>query len=119
MDRTSVTIDASGKKLGRVASEIARILRGKDKATFAPHKDEGASVVVVHVEDIEFARNKQQAKTYWRHSQHLGGITLSNAEKLWKENKPEVLRRAVRGMLPANRLRARMLKRLRIITPKG
>ncbi len=114
--RKSVKIDASGKALGRVAVQAAIFLRGKDAADFAPNLDNGAAVEIVNVEKIEFSKEKRKGKSYWRHSGHLGGIKFTSAEYLWEKDPGDVLRRAIYGMLPKNRLRASMMSRLKIFT---
>ncbi|HEY4497025.1 MAG: 50S ribosomal protein L13 [Candidatus Terrybacteria bacterium RIFCSPLOWO2_01_FULL_44_24] len=116
MQRKNITIDASGKKVGRLAVQIANILRGKDASNFAPNLDPGVSVSVINVGRMEFSKRKQRSKTYWRHSGYLGGIKFTSAEYLWKKNPNEVLRRAIWGMLPSNRLRARMMRHLEILS---
>ena len=114
--RKSVKIDASGRALGRVAVEAAMFLPGKDAADFAPHLDNGATVEIINAEKIEFSKEKRREKSYWRHSGHLGGIKFTSAEYLWEKDPTDVLRRAIYGMLPGNRLRANMMRRLKIYT---
>jgi len=91
-------------------------LRGKDVADFAPHLDNGATVEIINAEKIEFSKEKRREKSYWRHSGHLGGIKFTSAEYLWEKDPTDVLRRAIYGMLPGNRLRANMMRRLKIYT---
>lgn len=115
-ERKFIKLDASGKKLGRVASEAVKLLRGKDTVEFVPYRDFGATVEITNVEKIEFSRDKGKAKNYWRHSGHLGGIKFTSAEYLWESDPGDVLRKAIYGMLPKNRLRAGMMSRLKIFT---
>lgn len=114
MQRKTHTIDATGKVLGRLASEIVILLRGKHKPDFAPYKDAGDFVVVKNVKNLKFTGKKIEQKKYFRHSGHLGGEKFIPLKKLFKEKPAEVLKRAVYGMLPKNKLRARMIKRLKI-----
>lgn len=109
------TIDASNKILGRVASEIATFLRGKNQASFLPHVDSGNSVEVLNVEKIKISGNKSDEKAYWRYSGYPGGIRKKTYKDLVEASRGEVLRRAVYGMLPHNKLRIRFMKRLIIL----
>ena len=113
MQRNTQTIDATGKILGRLATEIAILLRGKNKPDFAPYKDIGDFVTVKNVEKLKFTGKKIEQKKYYHHSGYLGSLKETPMEKLFKENPPEVLKRAVFGMLPKNKLRAKMIKRLK------
>ena len=112
MGRKTHTIDAAGKILGRLAVQIALLLRGKNKPDFAPHKDMGDFVVVKNVDKLKFTGKKMKQKQYYRHSGYLGGLKATPLEKLFRKNPPEVLKRAVWGMLPKNKLRAQQIKRL-------
>jgi large subunit ribosomal protein L13 len=113
MKRETHIIDANNKVLGRLASEIAILLRGKNKPDFAPYKDIGDNVLVKNVEKLKFTGKKMEQKKYYRHSGYLGGLKEMPLKKLFKENPKEVLRKAVWGMLPKNKLRAKMIKRLK------
>lgn len=114
MRRETHTIDATNKILGRLASEIAILLRGKHKPDFDPSKDMGDFVVVKNVEKIKITGKKIEQKKYFRHSDYLGGSKEIPLKKLFKERPAEVLKKAVWGMLPKNRLRKKMIKRLKI-----
>jgi len=114
MKRNTHTIDASGKVLGRLASEIAVLLRGKHKPDFVPNKDMGDFVVVKNIENLKITGKKMEEKKYFRHSGFLGGVKFIPLKKLFKEKPAEVLKKAVYGMLPKNKLRAKMIKRLKI-----
>ena len=113
-ERNWVVIDAEGKTLGRLATQIADLLRGKRKPTYTPHVDVGDFVVVVNAEKIAVTGNKLEQKRYWRHSGYPGGIrSRTLAEQL--ERRPEdVIRKAVKGMLPRNRLARAQLRKLKI-----
>ena len=113
MQRSTHTIDANGKVLGRLATEIAVLLRGKNKPDFAPYKDIGDLVVINNVEKLKFTGKKIEQKKYYHHSGYLGSLKETPMKKLLKENPSEILRIAVFGMLPKNKLRAKMIKRLK------
>lgn len=109
------TIDAAGKTLGRLATEVAIALRGKDKATFAPNKIVGDVVVVTNTNKVRYTGNKIEQKTYYKHTGYLGNMKSITLGKLIEKDPTEPLRRAVYGMLPDNRLRKELMKRLTII----
>jgi large subunit ribosomal protein L13 len=113
MKRETHTIDATGKVLGRLATEIAVLLRGKHKADFAPHQDSGDFVTVKNVDKIRVTGEKMAKKKYYRHSGYLGGIKEIPFKKVFARSPAEVLRKAVWGMLPDNKLRAEQIKRLK------
>lgn len=115
MERKTHTIDATNKVLGRLAGEIVVLLRGKYKPDFAPHKDIGDFVIIKNVKNLKITGKKMEQKKYFRHSGFLGGVTFVPLKKLFKENPAEVFKKAVYGMLPKNKLRAKMIKRLKII----
>ncbi len=107
-------VDAEGKVLGRLASEIARRLRGKHKPVYTPHADAGDFVIVLNAGKLVLTGNKLTDKKYYHHSGYPGGIKETTAGKLLEERPEEVLRRAVRGMLPKNTLGRKMLTKLKI-----
>ena len=107
-------IDGQEKILGRLASEIAGRLRGKHKPIYTPHLDTGDFVIVVNAEKIRLTGNKLANKVYYRHSGYPGGLTETTAGKLLQEKPEDVLKIAVRGMLPKNTLGRAMLKKLKI-----
>ncbi len=113
MERETHTIDATGKVLGRMATEVAVLLRGKNKPDFAPYKDIGDFVVVKNIRNIKFTGKKIEQKEYFRHSGFLGGVRSVPLKELFKENPAEVFKKAVYGMLPKNKLRPKMIKRLK------
>jgi len=107
-------IDASGKVLGRLATRIAGLLMGKHKPIFSRHLDTGDYVVVINAEKISVTGNKVKQKLYYRHSGYPGGLKSISLERMMQTHPTRVIEYAVKGMLPNNRLRAKMLKRLRI-----
>ncbi len=114
MRRQTHIIDATGKVLGRLASEIAVLLRGKHKPNFVPYQDVGDFVVVKNIDKIRITGKKMEKKKYYRHTGYLGGLRVTSLEKLFAKNPAEVLKRAVWGMLPRNKLRSKQIKRLKI-----
>ena len=112
-------VDATDKVLGRLASEIAHRLRGKHKVIYAPYMDAGDFVIVVNAEKISLTGKKLTDKIYYHHSGYPGGIKATAAGKMLKEKPEEVLRKAVRGMLPKNTLGRAMLKKLKIYAGGG
>ena len=114
IDRQWFVVDAQDQILGRLATQIAHRLRGKHKPEFAPHMDNGDFIVVVNCEKIRVTGTKLQDKFYYRHSGWVGGLKAVSLEKMLAEKPEEVLRKAVRGMLPKNRLGRAMLKKLKI-----
>src|SRR4030042_3259388 len=113
MKKATHTIDASGRTLGRLATEIANLLRGKNKPDFLPYKDTGDFVLIKNTDKIKFTGKKLEKKKYYRHSGYLGGLKETPLKKLFQQNPKEVLRKAVFGMLPKNKLRARIIKKLK------
>ena len=114
IERKTHTLDVTEKVLGRVANEIALLLQGKNKPTFAHHKDVGDFVAVKNAGKIRFTGKKLEQKKYFRHSKYLGGVKEIPLKKLFSENPAEVLSKAVYGMLPRNKLRAKMMRKLKI-----
>ena len=107
-------VDASGQTLGRLATNIAETLRGKRKPTYTPHVDTGDFVVVVNAEKISVTGNKRQAKRYYRHSGYPGGLKSRSLEEMLERRPEEVIRIAVKGMLPRNRLARKQLTKLKV-----
>lgn len=114
INREWFLVDAQNQILGRLASQIANRLRGKHKPEFAPHMDNGDFIVVVNCEKIKVTGNKLQKKNYYRHTGYVGNLKSVTLEKQLQQKPEEVLRTAVRGMLPKNRLGRAMLKKLKI-----
>lgn len=113
MDRKTHKIDAEGKTPGRLATKIVTLVRGKNKPSFEPHRDMGDNVVVENVEKMKFTGRKTEQKKYYSHSGYPGGLKETPLEELMEKNPEEVLRKAVMGMLPKNKLRAKQIKRLK------
>jgi large subunit ribosomal protein L13 len=107
-------VDAEGMVLGRLASEIARRLRGKHKAIFTPHNDTGDFIIVINAEKVHLTGRKMDQKMYYRHSGYIGGLKEVVAKTLLVRKPTEMLNLAVRGMLPKNTLGRRQLKKLKI-----
>lgn len=107
-------VDAKDQVLGRLASEIARRLRGKHKAIFTPHNDTGDFVVVVNAEKVRLTGRKMDQKVYYRYSGYIGGLKETVAKTLLAKKPTEMLMLAVRGMLPKNSLGRRQLKKLKV-----
>ena len=107
-------VDVDNKVLGRVATQIANVLRGKTKPTFTPSVDTGDFVVVVNAEKIALTGKKLSDKTYYSHSSYVGGLKEITAGKLLDKKPEELLKKAVKGMLPKNKLARHMLKKLKI-----
>jgi large subunit ribosomal protein L13 len=107
-------VDAASAPLGRVATEVATLLRGKHKPMYAPHVDTGDFVIVINAQSVEVTSKKSQQKIYFRHSGYPGGLREESFENL-RERRPEaVIERAVRGMLPKNRLGRQMIRKLKV-----
>jgi large subunit ribosomal protein L13 len=107
-------IDASDKILGKVATQAASLLMGKHKPIFSRHLDTGDFVVITNAEKVQVTGNKTKQKLYYRHSGYPGGLKSISLEKLLQTDPARVIEYAVKGMLPKNRLRAGMMKRLRV-----
>ena len=107
-------VDADGQILGRLASEIAQIIRGKKKPFFTPHMDMGDFVVVINAEKVKVTGNKEKDKTYFRHSGYPGGVTQINLRKVRQVFPERIITNAVKGMLPHNRLGKKLLTHLKV-----
>lgn len=114
IERRWYVVDADGKNLGRLATQIADTLRGKTKPQYTPHVDTGDFVVVVNAEKIAVTGKKLDEKIYYRHSGYPGGLKQRTLREQLERRPTEVLRMAVKGMLPKNRLAARQLTKLKI-----
>jgi len=112
--RKWVLIDLKGQVLGRAASQIAMILRGKNRATFTPHEDTGDFVVAINAGDVKLTGNKNLQKIYYNHSGYIGGMKETTAEALRKRHPEDLIYRAVKGMLPKTFLGKKQLKKLKI-----
>jgi large subunit ribosomal protein L13 len=107
-------VDADGAVLGRLASQVAARLRGKHNPMFTPHVDTGDAVIVINADKIKLTGRKMEQKTYYRHSGYVGGIKAITARKLMEKQPEEVLRKAVKGMLPKNSLGRQLFKKLKV-----
>jgi len=107
-------IDAQDQVLGRLASQVAHILRGKHRPEFSPHIDLGDHVVVVNADKVRLTGNKRNQKTYTQYSGYAGGLRVDDIDTVLKKNPERVIMHAVKGMLPKNSLGRKMLKKLRV-----
>ena len=107
-------VDATGQTLGRLATEIARRLRGKHKAEYTPHVDTGDYIIVVNAEKVFVSGNKETKKIYYRHSGYPGGIKSTSLKRLREAKPEELLEKAVRGMLPRNPLGRAVFRKLKV-----
>lgn len=114
VERSWFVVDAAGKVLGRVASQVAHVLRGKHKPIYAPHVDTGDFVIIVNAEQVELSGRKRDVKRYYRHSGYPGGIRSVTAGRLLQTHPERVLEGAIRGMLPKNPLGRKMLRKLKV-----
>jgi len=114
IERAWHVVDADGAVLGRLATEVATLLRGKHKAIWAPHVDTGDHVIVVNAAKLAITPRKADQKLYYRHSGYPGGLRKTNLAHVLERDPEKVVRLAVRGMLPKNRLGRSMLRKLRV-----
>lgn len=113
-ERRWYVVDAEGKTLGRLATQVARILRGKHKPVFTPHLDMGDYVIIINAEKVQVTGRKLETKQYYRYSGHMGGLRRVSLSKQLGTHPERVLVHAVRGMLPKNRLGRAMIKKLKV-----
>lgn len=106
------TIDASNKSLGRLASEIALILQGKNKTIFVPHQNQGDKVKVKNASKIKLTGNKLEQKKYYHHSGHPGGLKIIPLKQIWSKSPEKILEKTIKGMLPKNKLLKERMKNL-------
>lgn len=114
VDKKWVLFDAEEKPLGRLASKIATILRGKHKPIFTPHIDTGDNVIVVNAEKVKLTGNKLQQKEYFRYTGYPGGERFTSAEEMVEKDPTFLIKNAVKGMLPKNKLSSKLLTNLRV-----
>lgn len=114
LDHKWYVIDAEGQRLGRLATEVATILRGKNKPTFTPHMDTGDFVIIINAEKIEVTGRKREQKLYRRHSGRPGGMKEETFEKLQVRLPERIVESAVRGMLPKNSLGRKLFAKLKV-----
>ena len=116
VERAWYVIDAKDQTVGRIATRIATVLRGKHKPTFSPHVDVGDYVIVTNVQDVTFTGSKMDTKEYHRYSGHPGGLRSQSAREVLATHPERVLFAAVKGMLPKNRLSRQVIKKLKLYT---
>jgi large subunit ribosomal protein L13 len=114
IERAWFVVDAEGLTLGRMSTEVARILRGKHKPTFAPHIDTGDHVIIINAEKVVLSPGKAEAKKVYRHSGYPGGIRSRTYAQLLDTRPQEAVRRTIRGMIPKNRLGRAQLSKLKV-----
>ncbi len=114
VERTWYVVDAEGKTLGRLATEIARILRGKHKTSYTPHVDTGDYVIVVNADKVRVTGKRLDQKFYYRHSGYMGGLKSVSLRRMLETHPERVIEFAVKGMLPKNRLGRQMYKKLKV-----
>jgi len=114
IERTWYVVDAADVPLGRLSSEVAQILRGKHKPTYAPHMDGGDFVIVVNADKVHVSGNKEVEKIYYRHSGYPGGLRAETLSQIRVDHPERLVETAVRGMLPKNRLGRQMITKLKV-----
>lgn len=114
IERKWYLVDAEGKTLGRLAVEVAKILRGKHKPTYTPHVDTGDHVIVVNAAKVQLTGKKLVQKTYFSHSGYVGGTTFTTAGKMMQDRPERVVEHAIKGMLPKNSLGRDMFRKLKV-----
>lgn len=114
VDKKWYVVDAEGLVLGRLAANVARILRGKHKPIFSPHVDTGDFVIIINADKVRLTGKRHEQKTYFTHSGYPGGVKVRMFKDLLKSNPQYVVEHAVRGMLPHNRLGRRIIKKLKV-----
>lgn len=107
-------VDADGQTLGRLASEVAKLLRGKHKPSFTPHVDCGDNVIIINASNINLTGNKWADKTYIRHTGYPGGQRSLSAQEMYKKDPARLVEKAVKGMLPKNKLGAEIFRNLKV-----
>jgi len=112
--RNWYVVDAKNHTLGRLASEVAQILRGKNKVNYTPHMDMSDFIVIINAEKVILTGNKENSKEYWRHTGYPGGQKTVSYKKMLEENPDRVISNAVKGMLPHNKLGRKLLKHLKV-----
>lgn len=114
IERKWYVVDAADKTLGRLAAEVARVLRGKHKPTFTPHMDTGDHVIIINADKVRLTGKKLVQKVYFRHSGYLGGDKYTKAGDMLAKNPVRMVELAVRGMVPHNRLGSQIIKKLHV-----
>ena len=119
VEKSWYVIDASGKTLGRLATRVATVLRGKNNPGYAPFMDTGDFVIVVNAERVHVSGKKTEDKIYWRHTGYPGGLRLASLKEVMAKDPTFAVKNAVKGMLPHNRLGRRLLKKLKVYAGPG
>ena len=119
VDRQWYIIDATDKVLGRLSTEVANTLRGKNKPTYTPHVDTGDHVIIINAKNVKVTGNKAKDKMYYKHTGYIGNLKSINFEKLNAERPEEILRKSIKGMLPKNKLGRAMFKILHIYSDEN
>ncbi len=114
VQRRWYVVDADGVPVGRLAVQVANVLRGKNKPTYTPHVDTGDFVVVINAEKVRLTGRKEEQKTYWRYSGYPSGLTEMTAAEMRKRHPERIVEHAVRGMLPRNKLGRAMFRKLKV-----
>ena len=114
IERKWFVVDATDKTLGRLAAEVAKVLRGKHKPTFTPHMDTGDNVIIINADKVKLTGKKLTQKVYFRHSGYLGGDKYTLAKDMLEKNPTRMVEFAVRGMIPKNRLGEQIFKKLHV-----
>lgn len=114
IERKWYVVDAADKTLGRLAAEVAKVLRGKHKPTFTPHMDTGDHVIIINADKVRLTGKKLVQKVYFRHSGYLGGDKYTKAGDMLAKNPVRMVELAVRGMVPHNRLGSQIIKKLHV-----
>ena len=114
VERYWYLIDATDKVLGRLSTEVANLLRGKNKPYYTPHVDTGAHVVIINAEKIKVTGNKSQNKIYYKHTGYIGNLKSINFEKLQEKDPEIIIEKSIKGMLPKNRLGRQMFKKVHV-----
>jgi large subunit ribosomal protein L13 len=113
IEREWLVVDATGKSLGRLATEVATLLRGKHKPTFTPHMDSGDHVIVINADQVVLTGNKAEERIYW-HSQYPGGLKFVTRGQMLEKRPERLVERTIKGMLPHNRLGAQLYRKLKV-----
>jgi len=116
VERNWVLVDAKDKVLGRLAADVASILRGKTKPTYTPHIDVGDFVVIINADKVKLTGRKLEQKKYYNHSGYMGGLRERPARQIMEKRPEEIIKHAVKGMLPKNSLGRSMFKKLKVYT---
>jgi large subunit ribosomal protein L13 len=114
IERRWLVVDAEGKTLGRLAAQVASVLKGKHKPMYTPHMDTGDHVIVINAEKVRLTGTKPEKKTYFHHTMYPGGATITKLNEVLQKHPERIIQRAVRGMMPKNRLGDAMYRKLKV-----